>query len=89
MESELTIPLPAPIKMGEHEYTELKLSEPTVGELRKAGKAGDGLDQLATLMHLNGKLPLSIVDQMPQSVMEAAADFFGRFGKPSPTTSAT
>lgn len=89
MDDELTLPLTKPIKLGEHEYTELKLSEPTMGELRKAGKAGDGLDQLATLIHLNAKVPMSIVDQMLQRDMEAAGDFFGHFGKPPPTTSAT
>lgn len=77
---ELTITLRKPITLGDLSYTELNLTEPTIAQLRKAAKAEDSIDQLATLIHLNAKVPMTVVDQMVQRDMEAANRFFFRFG---------
>lgn len=81
---ELAMTLRKPIKLGELEYATLDLTEPTVAQLRKAGKAGDAIDQLATLIHLNAKVPMTVVDQISQRDMEDAARFFMRFGLKRP-----
>lgn len=83
---EITITLRKPIKVGEVEYTEISLTEPTAGQLRKAAKAGDSLDQVCELISLNGRIPKSAVDQMLQRDLNAASDFFARFGEASPPT---
>ena len=84
---ELTIALRKPIKLGEEvEYREIKLTEPLAGQLRKAAKAGDSLDQLCELIHLVAGLPKAVVEKIPQRELNMANDFFGHFGEESPPT---
>lgn len=77
METETTIQLVKPVKIGEVEYAEVSLSEPTALQLSKAEKSGSAIDQLITLIHLNGKLPRAAVEQMRQRDLEKCGDFFG------------
>ncbi len=81
---ELILKLRKPLKLGDIEYPQLTLTEPTLGQLRKATASGGALDQLATLIHLNAKVPPSVVDLLSQRDMEAANDFFSRFSGVSP-----
>ena len=89
MDTELTVTLSKPIKLGEIEYAELKLSEPTMKELRTSGKAGDGLDQLAMLIHLNARVPMAVVDSLCQRDIKVCDAFFARFAAVSPPTPET
>jgi hypothetical protein len=85
-QDQLVLTLRKPISLGELQYAEITLTEPTVAQLRKAAKAGDAIDQLATLIHLNAAVPMTVVDRMVQRDLDAAGDFFGRFSGASPTT---
>ena len=86
----LALALSTPVELGAITYDTLNLSEPTVAQLRKAAKAGDGMDQLATLIHLNAAVPMAVVDKLKQRDFEAAGSFFARFGATStPPESAT
>ena len=86
----MLLQLSSPIELGAVTYDTLSLSEPTVAQLRKAAKAGDGMDQLATLIHLNAAVPMAVVDKLRQRDFEAAGGFFARFGATStPPGSAT
>jgi hypothetical protein len=85
----ITIALPQPIRLGSLDFTELKLSEPTLGQLRKADKEEKPLDQLAVLIQLNANVPAAVVDQLPQRIVDECSAFFGRFASDSQTTSET
>jgi hypothetical protein len=89
VQDSITITLPQPIKLGSLDFTELKLSEPTLGQLRKANREVHSLDQLAVLIHLNANLPPAVVDQLPQRIVDECSAFFGRFASDSQTTSET
>lgn len=80
---ELTLVLRKPISVGDQQYAELQLSEPTAKQLREAEKAGGATDQMVKLISLNAKVPLSVVDGMVQRDLSRAASFFGHFGDPS------
>jgi len=90
---ELTVTLVRPINIGregaEVEYAELQLTEPTYKQLVQAGKAGSAMEQLGTLIHLNAKVPMAVVDQLRQRDLEACGAFFGRFSEDSPETPET
>ena len=79
VQTEIIIKLLKPVQLGAVVFEELTLSEPTVGELRKSSKAGDSLDQLATLININAKVPMAAVDMLCQRDMSACANFFSRF----------
>ena len=79
IQTEITITLIKPIMLADLEFTEVKLTEPTMGQLRQASKAGGGLDQLASLIATNGKVPPPMVDKMLKRDIERAGDFFGQF----------
>ena len=80
---EKTIDLRKVVKIGRGdaavEYVQLKLREPTLGELRKASKAGNGLDSLATLIQQVAAVPASVVDSLCQRDMEECDAFFAQF----------
>lgn len=85
MEDEKTITLRKPITLGKGDaeitYSELKLREPTMGELRKAAKAGDSLDMLHSLIQQVASIPAGVVDRIGQRDMEEAGRFFAQFSK--------
>jgi hypothetical protein len=89
MADEMTLTLIKPVQLGGMQYTELQLSEPTAAELIKASKAGNPVEQLVTLIHLNAKVPRAVVDQLRQRDLDGAGDFFGRFSGASPQTLGT
>ncbi len=83
IQDELVITFSTPIQLATLEYTEIKLTEPTMGQMRRASKAGTGLDQLALLIALNASVPPSMVDRMLQRDIEKAGDFFAQFESPT------
>lgn len=87
--NEHTITLRQPIKVGNNDYTELKLTEPTSGQLVKASLGRTQMEQLVILVQLNAKVPMAVMDLVPQTELDEAADFLGRFGNVSPKTSST
>jgi hypothetical protein len=90
---QMTLTLIKPISIGSGpnavEYRDLLLTEPSVGELKKASKAGNSIEVLAALISLNAKVPMSVVDQMKQRDLDKAGDFFALFGNESPQTPTT
>ena len=80
----LTLRLRNPVKVGEVEYAELKLTEPTVAQLIASSKAGTPIEQAVQLIRLNAALPMRAVEQLGQRDFEAAAAFFGRFQTQAP-----
>ena len=89
MEDSLDLPLRKPVSIGDVTYSELKLSEPTVGELVASSKAGNAMEQAAMLIHLNSKLPKRAIDQLSQRDFQDAADFLAHFGDASPIATGT
>lgn len=86
MQDTITITLPQPINVGSVQFTEITLTEPTMGQMRKAGEGKSQLDQLALLIQHNAKVPAQVVDQLPKRVVDECAGFFGHFTSASPTT---
>jgi len=80
MDDTITITFARPIKIGEVEYTDITLTEPTAGQLVKSSKAGNNLEQLVSLINLNAAVPLGVVERMKQRDLNACDRFFGRFG---------
>ena len=83
IQDELVLTLIKPVKLGDLEFRELTLTEPTMGQLRKASKAGAPLDQLALLISENARVPQPAVDKMVKRDIERAGDFFAQFESPS------
>lgn len=88
IETEKTITLRKPFSFGTVEYTEIQLTEPTVGQLRAAYKAGAGMDVMATLTSLVAKIPLKAVDQMSQQDFGDCISFFDQFNADSTSSEA-
>ena len=84
MEDTLQLTLRKPVKVGEVEYAEFNLTEPTVAQLIASSKAGTPLEQAAQLIRLNAAVPMRAVEQMGQRDFEEAAAFFGRFQPQAP-----
>lgn len=84
MDEELLLTLRKPVTLGTETWAELRLTEPTAGQLIRAGKAASPIEQVAALLHLNAAVPMAVVDRLAQRDFMAAADFFGRFSDPQP-----
>lgn len=76
---ELILQLRAPVSLGDVEWRELKLTEPTVDQLTKSMKAGIGIEQTAMLLSLNAGIPLAAVQRMKQRDLQDASAFFLHF----------
>lgn len=80
MELEKTIPLRKPVKLGEVEYPELKLCEPTAGQLEKATRAGTTTTGVVIeLISLVAKVPRKVAEDLCQRDFSEATDFFAQF----------
>lgn len=85
----LVLPLREPIKIGDLEFSELTLSEPTGAMLQLAARE-DAMGGLFILIAHTAKVSPAIPKQMRQRDLQRAADFFGHFGDvPSSTPSAS
>ena len=72
----MLLKLSKPVRLGDHEYTELSLREPTVGENEQALKAGDGVAPNIRLLSLVASIPEAAVRQMSRGDFLRAIDFF-------------
>lgn len=79
MELEKTIILQKPVKLGEIEYTELKLREPTAGELEKAANAKNNVGAVIELISVTAKVPRLVAEGLCQRDFKEADTFFGTF----------
>jgi hypothetical protein len=86
MEDTATVTLVKPVTLGELEYSELKLSEPTAEQLVAAEKVAGATASLVELIHLNAAIPRKVAGQLRQRDLQAAAGFFARFGETSPAS---
>ncbi|MBW8824458.1 MAG: phage tail assembly protein [Xanthomonadales bacterium] len=83
IQNELVITLLRPVKLADLEFLEVRLTEPTMGQMRQASKAGGPLDQLAMLIAQNASVPPAVVDRMLKRDIDRAGDFFAQFESPT------
>lgn len=80
MLDELTITLRKSITLGTIEYTELKLREPTAGEMQKAGAiASDGMASNILLVSLVTGMPKQAVEKIGARDMHQAVEYLQGF----------
>ncbi|MGC1549439.1 MAG: phage tail assembly protein [Rhodanobacter sp.] len=82
-EDEKTITLRKPVTLGAGDnplvYTELKLIEPTAGQIARAQiNAPTGTDVTLNLIHIVAKVPRTVAERLCQRDFKEAADFFGQ-----------
>lgn len=80
MELEKTITLHKPVRLGDVDYTEIKLREPTAGELEKAASAKNNVGAVIELISAVAKVPRKVAEDLCQRDFREADDFFGQFG---------
>jgi Phage tail assembly chaperone proteins, E, or 41 or 14 len=76
METTLTLALSAAVKIGEQEWTELHLREPTVGENEKALQLGSTVGSNVYLVSVIAGIPEAVVRKMSRGDFLKAIDFF-------------
>jgi hypothetical protein len=76
METTLTLALSAPVKIGEQEWAELHLREPTVGENEKALQLGATVASNIYLVSTITGIPEAVVRKMSRGDFLKAIDFF-------------
>ena len=86
---ELTIPLSKPVSIGKGDaaisYHELKLREPTAGELEKATRADTSIGAALTLISLIAAIPRTAVERISKRDLVAANNFLEGFTEPGQT----
>lgn len=71
-----------PVKLGDVEYSQLTLREPTAGELAKAENAAPTrADMAINLISIVAAVPRSAVERICQRDFEEASDFLGKFSE--------
>lgn len=75
MDQTMTLLLDPPVRLGEAEYSELQLREPTVGEDEEASQAKTYSIRLLSLI---AGVPEAAVRKMPRGVLMQAMDFFDK-----------
>lgn len=86
MEDSILLQLRKPVTLGSMTYTELSLSEPTLGQLVDSNAAGTPMQQMAALIAVNAKVSPAVVRALCQRDAQDAIDFFGRFERPTAPT---
>ena len=85
-DDEIVIPLSKPVTIGKGEavisYHELKLREPTAGELEKATRADTSIGAAITLISLISAIPRSAVERISKRDLVAANNFLEGFTEP-------
>lgn len=84
---ELTIKLRKPVMLGDIAYTELRLREPTVGEMIQLG-ADEGWKADAKAIALISGVPEPAVCNIGVRDGKRAAEYLGRFFAAAPSTGA-
>lgn len=92
MEEDIVFELAKPVVMGKGEdaitYSEIKLREPTAGELEKAARADTNVGSLITMISLVAKIPRGAVEKFSKTDLMAAEVALGSFtagGQATPT----
>lgn len=75
-----------PLELSAQKWTELTLTEPTLGQVLAAEKVGRGNDMIAQLISEVTKVPLAALKQMSISDFRQADAFFGQFASPGRET---
>lgn len=82
-EDEITITLSKPVIIGKdataQTYEELKLREPTAGEMEKAARADTNIGTVITLVSLIAVIPRGVVEKITRRDLMAADKFFQTF----------
>lgn len=82
-EDEITITLNKPVIIGKAEnaitYDELKLREPTAGEMEKASRADTSIGSAITLISLVAAVPRSVAEKLCKRDLVAANKFLEGF----------
>lgn len=82
-EDEITITLSKPVIIGKGEnaitYEEIKLREPTAGEMEKAARADTSIGSAITLIGLVASIPRSSVEKFSKRDLVAANKFLEGF----------
>jgi len=82
-EDEITITLSKPVIIGKAEnsvtYDEIKLREPTAGEMEKAARADTMIGSAITLISLVGAIPRGAVEKFSKRDLVAANKFLEGF----------
>ena len=82
-EDEITITLSKPVVIGKAEsaitYDEIKLREPTAGEMEKAARADTMIGSAITLISLVAAIPRSVVEKFSKRDLVAANKFLEGF----------
>ena len=82
-EDEITITLSKPVIIGKAEsavtYDEIKLREPTAGEMEKAARADTMIGSAITLISLVGAIPRSVVEKFSKRDLVSANKFLEGF----------
>lgn len=81
IDDERTVTLRKPITLGETEYTELHLREPTASELAKAMKADGEIEMMMTLINLTAAVPKGVVERLSQRDLMECSRFFVQFSR--------
>ena len=86
---EITITLSKPVTIGKGEaaisYHELKLREPTAGELEKATRADTPIGATITLISLITSIPRAAIERINKRDLVAANNFLEGFTEPGPS----
>ena len=87
--TELTITLRDPITFAKQDYTEFTVREPKGKQLVAASKAQTSMEGVMVLIQLTAGIPAGVVDQIPQTELQEADDFFASFQRPAKKVSET
>jgi hypothetical protein len=86
MQEDKTIHLRKPITVGQGDgaitYPELKLREPTAGELEKASRADTGVGVMINLVSSIAKIPRTAVEQLSQRDLAEVNEYLSGFTNP-------
>jgi hypothetical protein len=79
LEKSKTFVFEEPIKIGEVQYKEVTLRQPSAGELAKAAMEPNSIYTAIALISIIGKIPRKIAEQMLDTDLEDCSDFLGSF----------
>lgn len=89
-DDELALSLIKPVTLGKGDaavtYSELKLREPTAGELEKASREDTAIGTTITLISMIAKVPRPAIERLSQRDLKAANDFLASFSAPGAET---
>lgn len=81
LEVEKELELLVPVELGKETIRTLRLTEPTMRQLRESQRASSPLAGLSILIHLNTGLLPAVVDKIKQRDLNRIDDFFAQFSR--------